>query len=180
MAEVVTSDENVRTLIFGIYGIPGAGKTTLLKDLQQVMDPDEISFFEGSAVITKLMSGDLRQFQNLPEAQKQPYREEAINRIRADCMADLKSGVVTGHYMFWSESDEEGRVACTQADLQTYTHIIYLDTPAEVIVERCLSDKLRSRPDPSVEHLQRWQAREKGCTSRALLPKQHLFLGSTL
>jgi hypothetical protein len=49
----------------------------------------------------------------------------------------------------------------TQNDLDTFTHILYLDSPAEVVAQRRLDDTERSRSSTSVNHLRKWQQAEK-------------------
>jgi len=63
--------------------------------------------------------------------------------------------------MFWPEEEEAGWPVYTQNNLDTFTHIVYLDIPAEVIAQHCLDNKERSRPFISVTHLHKWQQAEK-------------------
>ena len=42
-----------------------------------------------------------------------------------------------------------------------FTHILYLETPAELIAQRCLDDTEKSRTPTSASHLRRWQQEEK-------------------
>ncbi|OAA65187.1 HAD-like domain protein [Niveomyces insectorum RCEF 264] len=63
--------------------------------------------------------------------------------------------------MFWDDPMMQPIRATTAADLATYTHIIYLNVRAEVILERRRRDESRFRPEASVEHLQEWQTREQ-------------------
>ena len=46
-------------------------------------------------------------------------------------------------------------------DLEVFTHILYLDIPAEVVAQRRMNDKERSRPSTSASHLYKWQQEEK-------------------
>jgi uracil phosphoribosyltransferase/phosphoserine phosphatase len=63
--------------------------------------------------------------------------------------------------MFWTEDEEAGLLVYTQSDLDMFTHILYLDVPAEVVAQRHLDDTERSRPSTSVTHLRKWQQAEK-------------------
>ncbi len=63
--------------------------------------------------------------------------------------------------MFWPEEDEAGWQVYTQNDLDTFTHIHYLDVPAEVVAQRRLNDVKQSRPPASATHLSKWQQAEK-------------------
>lgn len=77
--------------------------------------------------------------------------------------------------MFWSKGKDAGDAVYTQADLDTFTHILYLDVPAETIAERCKNDKLRrDRGDLSAGHLRKWQDTEKE-ELRRLCRKHHIL-----
>jgi hypothetical protein len=68
----------------------------------------------------------------------------AICNIRKECSSSGEIVVVIGQSMFWPESDKEGKIVSTEADLQTYTRILYLDIPAHVVVQRRQTDTHRS------------------------------------
>ncbi|KAJ5742558.1 uncharacterized protein N7511_011290 [Penicillium nucicola] len=105
--------------------------------------------------------GGLEAFQNLNEDAKERVRESAIGRVKQESFQSGKSALVTGHAMFWAEEESAGQLVCTPADLDTYTHILYLDVPAEKIAEYRSSDQKRSRPAVSTTHLLKWQQEEK-------------------
>ncbi|KAK5263509.1 hypothetical protein LTR96_011093 [Exophiala xenobiotica] len=172
-----------RPVIIGIYGLPGSGKTFLMEKLKQVLPVESYIFCEGSEVISRLIAGGITAFQSLSDDEKVGWRELAINTIRADCMNDGKAGVVTGHHMFWSDRDTAGVCVTTQEDLKTYTHIIYLDVPPQVIIERRERDSMKSRPPASIDHLRRWQSAEKSQLRRACYSRGIIFsvlgVGST-
>ncbi|OJD26205.1 hypothetical protein ACJ73_02423 [Blastomyces percursus] len=79
--------------------------------------------------------------------------------------------------MFWSEADKAGQPVCTQNDLDTFTHILFLDISAEIIAKRRVDDKERRRPSTSASHLHRWQETEK--TQLRRLCRNHGILFST-
>lgn len=147
-------------VIVGIYGLPGCGKTYLLNRLKQELGQEDFAFFEGSKVISSLVPGGLDAFRKLAEPDKVLWRQRAIESIRADCIASGKLGIVTGHYMFWTEGEREVQPVCTPQDLDTYTHIIYLDVSVEIIAQRRRDDVERSRSYASIEHLDKWQDTE--------------------
>jgi uracil phosphoribosyltransferase len=62
--------------------------------------------------------------------------------------------------MFWG-LDAYPVTVCTQADLDTFTHIIYLYKPEEILVQQRNGDttRLDRKPLPA-EHLERWQETE--------------------
>jgi hypothetical protein len=100
-------------------------------------------------------------FQKPEEREKIQWHQLANDTIGKKCTDSGQVAVVAGHFMFWPEEEEDGWPVYTQNDLDTFTHILYLDVPAEVIAERRLDDKERSRPSTSVTHLGKWQQAEK-------------------
>jgi hypothetical protein len=63
------------------------------------------------------------------------WRKRAIEWIRDKTVKSGKSAIVTGHFMFWPEGGEQQPVY-TKADLETYTHILYLDVDPEVAAQQ--------------------------------------------
>ena len=112
-------------------------------------------------MIDSLVPGGLAAFQKLDEDHKSHWREVAIDTIGKSCLASGKTAVVAGHFMFWQEGDPVGQSVYTRNDLNTFTNILYLDIPAEIVAERRQNDTLRSRPTASVEHLRNWQKVEE-------------------
>lgn len=149
-----------KPVLVGLYGLPGAGKTFMLKQLQEKLG-DDFKFYEGSQTIGNIVPGGLEAFERLSDMEKVDWREKAIEFIRDDCVRHGRAGVVTGHFMFWSENAPEGSLVYTAKDMTTYTHIIYLDVPAKVLTKRCINDKKRDRLVASPEHLHNWQNAEK-------------------
>lgn len=148
-------------VVIGVYGVPGSGKTFLLNQLKETLGQDDFSFYEGSDLIASLVPGGLDAFKKLEEEQKVYWRQLAIDKIGTSSAESGQVAVVTGHYMFWPEEDEAGQPVCTQNDLDTFTHILYLDVAAEVVAQRCLDDAERGRPLISSAHIARWQQTEK-------------------
>lgn len=153
------SNENV--VVIGLYGVPGSGKTFLLNQLKEELGQKHFAFYEGSEVIATVVPGGLDAFQKLEEQEKVHWRQLAIDTIRKKSANSGQVAVVAGHFMFWPEEEEAGRPVHTQNDLRTFTHILYLDVPAEVVAQRRLNDTERSRPSVSVTHLRKWQQAEK-------------------
>lgn len=149
------------TTIVGLYGVPGSGKTFLLRGLKQNLGQDHFAFYEGSEMIASVVPGGLGEFQKLEEDEKIHWRKLAIDTVRKESVKSGKVAVVVGHFMFWSEEQEFGTLAYTSKDLDVFTHILYLDVPADTIVQRRLRDAQRSRPPVSVAHLNKWQSEEK-------------------
>ena len=156
-----SASSHTKPLIVGLYGIPGSGKSHLLNELRAEMSQDEFTFFEGSGVIASLVTGGLDKFKALSERDKTEVRERAIGTIARQCEESGKVGLVAGHFMFWAQKVDDQQTVCTASDLKTYTHIIYLDTPADVVAERCYADTTRDRPSMPIPNLVAWQAAEK-------------------
>ena len=149
-----------RAVVVGLYGVPGSGKTFLLNQLKQELGQAHFAFYEGSEMIATVVPGGLSAFQQLHQQEKVYWRQLAIDTIGKECTSSGKFAVVTGHFMFWPEDDEAGRLVYTQNDLSIFTHILYLDVPAEIVVQRRLGDTERSRSSASVTHIRRWQQAE--------------------
>ncbi|KAI0846485.1 uracil phosphoribosyltransferase-domain-containing protein [Daldinia vernicosa] len=148
-------------VIIGIYGVSGCGKSYLLNQLKRELSPETFKFYEGSEVINSLVPGGLSAFKKFKESEKEAYRQLSINYISQSCSSTGHAGVVAGHFMFWEEGEETGRIACTQNDLKVYTHIVYLNINPQTIFRRRVDDTERARPLVSAEHLHKWQEAEK-------------------
>ncbi|KAI3338761.1 uracil phosphoribosyltransferase-domain-containing protein [Ustulina deusta] len=157
----IMSAANKAPVIVGIYGIPGSGKTFLLHQLEQELGREHFEFYEGSKMIATLVPGGLDRFREMTEQGKLIWRQCAINTIREECLKSGKVGVVAGHFMFWPEGEGTGQPVYTPLDLDTFTHILYLDVTAERIAQRRRDDAKRTRPPTSVNHLRHWQDAEK-------------------
>lgn len=150
-----------KPIVVGLYGMPGSGKTFLLNQLKQELGQEHFAFFEGSQMIDSLVSGGLDAFKEMEEQGKVHWRKLAIDRIGKECADSGRVAIVVGHFMFWSEGEEHGRPIHTQNDMDTFTHILYLDVPAEDVAQRRLNDTGRDRPSTSVGHLREWLRVEK-------------------
>lgn len=121
--------------VVGLYGISGCGKTKLLNDLKPELGEDSFIFCDGSEKVDSVVPDGLKAFQAMENAEQDKWRNLAVKSIGRDCKETGKTGVVAGHFIFWPESREAEQV-CTQADLDTYTHIIYLEIPPGEVMER--------------------------------------------
>lgn len=147
--------------IVGLYGISGSGKTFLLRRLSRLLDEKFFAFYEGSEVIASSIEGGLSVFHTLEEEQKIRQRAHAIERIKKECVQSGKTAIVTGHFTLWAEEQKAGHPVYTRNDMDTYTHIVYIDIPPDQIRQNRAVDTERHRPDISIEHLDKWQQDEK-------------------
>ncbi|RMZ77001.1 hypothetical protein DV738_g4579, partial [Chaetothyriales sp. CBS 135597] len=170
----MAEEKKKKVTIIGIYGVAGAGKSHVLRELKGILGSDHFAFFEGSEVIDRLVPGGLETFKQLPEREKVSFREHAISSIAADCINDGKVGVVAGHYLFWSE-DDAVTVVCTERDLATYTHIIYLNTQDGEVAARRRNDTSKARPPLTPKQLGLWQDREREELRKACYQNDILF-----
>lgn len=152
---------SLKPVVISLYGLPGSGKTSRLGELKMVLGNDNFEYYDGSDIIAAVTPGGLEGFQNLIKEAKSELRELAIARIKQDCCNTGKSAIVAGHFMFLAEQDKDGQSVCTPGDLATYTHILYLNVPAERIVEYRLNDTKWSRPSVLISHLTKWQEIEQ-------------------
>lgn len=166
---------NNKAVVVGLYGIPGSGKTFLLEQLKKKLGEEDFAFYEGSQMIATLVPGGLDEFKKLEEREKIYWRQLAIDTIGKECADSGQVAVVGGHFMFWPE-EGAGCPVHTRNDLKTFTHILYLDVPAEVVAQRRLNDTKRSRPSASITHLHKWQQAEQ--TQLRHLCRQHGILFS--
>lgn len=96
-------------------------------------------------MIAANIPGGLDAFKNRDRKEKIHWRQTAIESIGKECTESGKAAVVTGHLMFWREEEKTGRPVHTQSDWQTYTHILYLNVPADTVAQRRRNDKERRR-----------------------------------
>jgi hypothetical protein len=181
---------NSKTIAVGLYDLPGSGKTFLLNQLKQELGLKQFAFYEGSEMTARVVRGGLHVFQVLDEKQKVHWRQHPIDVIEKKCANSGKAGVRTGHFLFWSEDQEVGQPVYTQNDLETYTHILYLDFPAKAFQQRRLGDTKTRRSigvscpstqaaadgDITAARLRKWQRTEISQLPRSLLPSWYFVL----
>ncbi|KAG6906018.1 hypothetical protein DXG01_016282 [Tephrocybe rancida] len=156
-------EASLKPIVIGVYGISGCGKSTLLGQLKEKLGTFRYQFCEGAEVITSFFQGPhgLDHFRKLLPEQKTQIREMAIRKVARDAAVNKKIAIVTGHFMFWSNKGDEGDVVWTQGDLETYTHIIYLDLPQETLASRREKDLGKTREHISEEDLLTWKCFER-------------------
>ncbi|ORX94364.1 hypothetical protein BCR34DRAFT_608293 [Clohesyomyces aquaticus] len=141
------------TNIIGTYEVSSCGKTHPREQLQQSLGTEDLTFYEGSAVLDSVVDGGLEAFKKLND-EKKKCRVGAITTIAEECMENI----------------------CTEADLATFTHIIYLTFEPDVIAYRRSHDIKTKHPDISVEKLDKWQkAEEEGKLRELCMGSKILF-----
>ncbi|KAI7318189.1 hypothetical protein KC315_g10175 [Hortaea werneckii] len=175
MASPALSSSADPPVIIGIYGLPASGKTHLLNKLRKVLDEYHFKFYDGSEVIERITEGGLAAFKQMNNEQKAEKRTTAINTIKEECRKEKKTGIVAGHFMLLSEDHDPVRID-TPADWETYTHIIYLNTPVKEIVDRTQKDYGRSgRKQLPMTGLEHWQNEEKTLLRKICYKNRILF-----
>ncbi|KAI7283006.1 hypothetical protein KC345_g3163 [Hortaea werneckii] len=175
MASSSLSSDVKPPVIIGIYGLPASGKTHLLNELRKVLDEYQFNFYDGSEVIERITDGGLAAFKQMGNAQKANIRTKAVKTIKAECTKERKTGVVAGHFMLLSEDGTSVKID-TPADWDTYTHIIYLNTPIEKIVDRTEKDSGRvDRKQLPTADLRQWQNSEKSRLRKICYENRILF-----
>lgn len=150
--------------VLGIYGVSGCGKSYLAKQLKAQLD-DSFVFYEGSDELAKRVSGDLDTFKQMDKDAQDVVRDQTIEGIRDECAAADKTGIITGHYMFWNantpSSGDGAQIAMTDVDKKIYTHILYLKTSPEIVVQQVAKDATRKRHPFDAATIQECQTQEE-------------------
>jgi hypothetical protein len=149
-----SAGNNEEPMIFGLFGIDGTGKNYLLSQLEKTLGEGDFAFYDISKL---LLIGGLHASMKLSEHDGSG-RELASERIKRECTNSGKNRVVVGHYICWEEDWDKGNVVYTKRALNMFTHILYVNTLVEVIVERREDGPDKER---SVAHLARWQEEER-------------------
>lgn len=159
--------------IVGIYGIQGCGKTTLIERLKQQLPVEDFAFFDGSQMVASVVEGGLDTFQQMNDAMQAHHRGLAIQAIAQQCSESGRVGVVAGHLTLWVE--DEAKPVFTQSDLDTYTHILYVEVPATEIAEFRKKDTSRTRKEIGPRALERWQKCDKTQTKEICRQNEIMF-----
>jgi uracil phosphoribosyltransferase/phosphoserine phosphatase/adenylate kinase len=149
--------------IIGLYGVSGCGKTFLLNQLKTKFHDYKtpIAFYDGSQVIDSVVPGGINTFLAAEDPEQKEWRRSAIESIKEKTRLSGGAAVVAGHFLLWDPQTQTGNAVYTENDLQTYTHILYLNVSSDVIYQRRRDDQKKARPQLSRENLERWQEAEK-------------------
>ncbi|RAL65050.1 hypothetical protein DID88_001157 [Monilinia fructigena] len=96
----------------------------------------------------------------MDEAQQKHHRKKAIDMIRKMYIDDGRVAVIAGHFMLWDDKKADLIKVWTPNDAIIYSHIIYLDIPADIIQEYRSKDEKKHRFPASKKQLQEWMQRE--------------------
>lgn len=165
-----------RPVVIGVFGIPGSGKTHLLREVTRELKYNGFAHYELRNAVAAVSPGGINTFRSMPNHEQTRRREMAIRSIQADSAKNWTTALVAAYYMFWPERKPSGLIALTDADLQIYTHILYLDTPSQTISERRRNTREARGRLTSVAHLTRWKEAEKEALRRLCREHGILFL----
>lgn len=135
----------------------------------------DFALYDGSAIIARVTEGGLAAFQVMTSEQQTVHRQLAIDTIRQECIETGRIGVVAGHYMFYSELQMTPEIVGTPNDLATFTHILYLDVPAETVAQRRRDDSSKQRGHLHVERLKDWKVKEQEALRKVCRENNILF-----
>ena len=161
-------------VVIGLYGIQGCGKTHMMNRMRN-SEGDSMLFYDGSDAIEHAVPGGLAAFKTMEKVDQTIWRKCAIEKIRESSVEAKIPAVVAGHSMFWT-TDDKAEFVHTESDWSTYTMILYLDVPADVIHERRTNDMSRERLDLTIESLEKWQEAEIQYLRTECLKRGILFM----
>lgn len=95
------------------------------------------------------------------DERKTHWRKLTIDQISQKCLDSGNAGIVAAYFMLWPENQAVGQQIYTKNDMATYTHIVYLDVPTDLVAQRRLEDREKVRQATSAAHLRKWQQAEK-------------------
>lgn len=157
--------DNPPTMI-GIFGVPGSGKHKMLDALKTILgEHHDFKFFDSSKKTIDLYPGTLAESRRSGDDEKENWTLLALERIKKDCVASGKVGIVAANFMFrWDDENLAAEEALTRRELSFFTHIIHLN--------RNLNGRIYGPPDDSIfsakegkrisaGHRSRWQDAEK-------------------
>ena len=162
----------------GIYGVSRAGKSYLIS---KVLDRFPVKSINGSERLSQISGVSIEDFKKLNEKEKEFCRRQLINQLKEEFPCD--DLIIDGHYCFLTQDSEEFEVVFTEDDLNFYDIFLYLDTPADIILERFRnSEGFRKNLTITIQDIEAWKEYEirelkKQCQT---LDKDLIILGNNL
>ncbi|KAI1779615.1 hypothetical protein F4818DRAFT_436919 [Hypoxylon cercidicola] len=159
--EAQNTSSTKEPLVVGLFGLPGCGKSFLTDQLVRELGGQQCFYYYESSDITSGKTLGFEMLQGLAkEKVRNGFRQFAVWMVRREAYKKGKTAIVPAHFMIWREGDEEGNTVHIPFSLKNFTHILYLDVPAEVIAKRRSEDSRKHRRATSVGHLETWQNTE--------------------
>lgn len=164
-----------------IYGVSGSGKTTLAKALVSKL---QNTVYMSESETLKSYFGSFDKFLNLKETERQKYREIALSEKFLEIAKLEKDMIADCHYSFPKKNlgkmenelkKDSFKEVMPEICKETYNAIIYLDTPANLIVDRIPVDK-KTYYDDNIFEIKKWQHFEKERLKRICRRKKIDFL----
>lgn len=162
----------------GVYGVSRAGKSYLIN---KVLDKLKVKNINGSEMLSQISGASIEDFKKLHENKKEFYRKQLISKLKQNFSYD--DLIIDGHYCFVNKDNGSYEVVFTEEDLNFYDIFLYLDTPADIILERFRSSKgFRQNLTITVRDIEAWKEYEirelkKQCQT---LDKDLIILGNNL
>ncbi|KAK8029920.1 hypothetical protein PG993_011211 [Apiospora rasikravindrae] len=89
------------------------------------------------------------------------WHQFAIDKIKWDSIREKDTPVIVGQSMFWSEAQQSAATIFTGSLAKMFTHILYWNVPAELILQRRNDDLRYKHSQFSIDHLRKWQSAEQ-------------------
>ena len=110
--------------MIGLFGVSGSIKTNLLNGLKADLIEDKFYFYDGPAMLDKVVPGGLVGFEARDVLEKQKARRQTIEAISKQCSDRGAVGIVAGDLMLCDSADQESlKPSYTDLYLKTYTHM---------------------------------------------------------
>ena len=126
-----------------LIGIKGIGKTTLIKKILEEIP--NIDYLIGSQILRQLVGVRFDNFDYFPEAEKQKYREKAIEYMIERQNEIQKDILVDGHTTLYNPISKKSENVFTEMDCKFFTDLILYEINALAVLERRKSDTIKKR-----------------------------------
>ncbi|PYH92369.1 hypothetical protein BO71DRAFT_457504 [Aspergillus ellipticus CBS 707.79] len=162
-------------VFIGIYGLPASGKTFLVQQVRDGPEKDSFVTYDGLEIIDRAGLCSTTQFLEMAKEQQMTQRESSMVCIRLGG----KPVVITQYCKFTDTKMGCEEPIMTKFELSRYTHIIYLDTPAEDIEERLHNGPQRLFKPPA-DRICEWQETQKRMLRDLCYKNRILFMAVKL
>ena len=128
---------------FCLIGVKGIGKTHLAKSI--LTQIPQIVYIVGSEILKELAGEEFKKFDFLSTEKKQDYRISAIESFREIQNRTKKSILVDGHTVLYNPATDIVESVFTESDCLFYSDLILYDLKPNVVYQRRLNDKTKTR-----------------------------------